>query len=76
MHTNLPSLSLHLTISEILNRWPEFIPVFLKHKMACVGCSMADFMTLEDALDIYKINEELFIEELNLTIQSRNSEDD
>ncbi len=76
MHTNLPSLSLHMTISEILDRWPEFIPVFLKHKMACVGCSMADFMTLEDALDIYKINEELFIEELNLTIQSRNSEDD
>ncbi len=65
-----------MTISEILDRWPEFIPVFLKHKMACVGCSMADFMTLEDALDIYKINEELFIEELNLTIQSRNSEDD
>ena len=65
-----------MTISEILDNWPEFIPVFLKHKMACVGCSMADFMTLEDALDIYKINEELFIEELNLTIQSRNTEGD
>jgi hybrid cluster-associated redox disulfide protein len=65
-----------MTISEILDRWPEFIPVFLKHKMACVGCSMADFMTLEDALEIYKINEELFIEELNLTIQNRKSEAD
>ena len=76
MHNNKPSLSLHMTISEILDNWPEFIPVFLKHKMACVGCSMADFMTLEDALDIYKINEETFIEELNLTIQSRNTEGD
>ncbi len=76
LHTDHPSLSLHMTISEILDRWPEFIPVFLKHKMACVGCSMADFMTLEDALDIYKINEELFIEELNLTIQTLNSEAD
>jgi sulfur carrier protein ThiS len=37
---------------------------------------MADFMTLEDALEIYKINEELFIEELNLTIQNRKSEAD
>ena len=25
--------------------------------MACVGCSLADFMTLEDALDIYHLNE-------------------
>jgi sulfur carrier protein ThiS len=44
--------------------------------MACVGCSMADFMTLEDALEIYKINQETFIEELNKTIQTRKSEVD
>jgi len=76
LHTDLSSLSIHMTISEIMDRWPEFIPVFLKHKMACVGCSMADFMTLEDALEIYKINQETFIEELNKTIQTRKSEVD
>ena len=65
-----------MSITEILNRWPEVIPVFLKHKMACVGCSLADFMTLEDALDIYQLNEEQFIEEIKNTIQSQNSEAD
>jgi hybrid cluster-associated redox disulfide protein len=65
-----------MTISEILERWPETIPVFIQHRMACVGCSMADFMTLEDALDIYKIKEELFIEELFQAIQNRQSEAD
>jgi hybrid cluster-associated redox disulfide protein len=63
-----------MSVSEILDTWPEVIPVFLTHKMACVGCSVADFMTLEDALDIYKLNEESFIEELEKIIKARNSE--
>ncbi len=65
-----------MTISEILDRWPEIIPIFLNHRMACVGCSLADFMTLEDALDIYHINMEPFIEEIENAIQTRKSETD
>jgi hypothetical protein len=42
--------------------------------MACVGCAMADFMTLDDALDIYNLNEESFIEQLTQSIQSHNSD--
>lgn len=72
MQTKYPSLQ--MTISEILDHWPETIPVFLHHKMACVGCAMADFMTLEDALDIYNLNEESFIEQLTQSIQSQSSE--
>ena len=65
-----------MTISEILDHWPEIIPIFLNHRMACVGCSLADFMTLEDALDIYHLNKESFIEEIENAIQSRKSEAD
>ena len=63
-----------MTISEILDRWPEIIPIFLNHRMACVGCSLADFMTLEDALDIYHLNMESFIEEIENAIETRKSE--
>jgi hybrid cluster-associated redox disulfide protein len=65
-----------MTISEILDDWPEIIPIFLNHRMACVGCSLADFMTLEDALDIYHLNKESFIEEIEAVIQNRKSEAD
>jgi len=65
-----------MTISEILDLWPEIIPIFLNHRMACVGCSLADFMTLEDALDIYHLNKESFIEEIENAVQSRKSEAD
>ena len=72
MQAHYPSLQ--MTISEILGLWPETIPDFLHHKMACVGCAMADFMTLEDALDIYNLNEESFIEQLTQSIQSHSAE--
>jgi len=65
-----------MTISEILDRWPEIIPIFLNRRMACVGCSLADFMTLEDALEIYHLNMESFIEEIENAIQTRKSETD
>lgn len=67
---------LQMSITDILDRWPEVIPVFLNHKMACVGCSLADFMTLEDALDIYLLDKEQFIEEFQNSIQSHSSEAD
>ncbi len=76
MSTERDSISLQMTISEILDRWPEIIPIFLNRRMACVGCSLADFMTLEDALDIYHLNMELFIEEIENAIQTRKSETD
>lgn len=76
MHTERDSIFLQMTISEILDRWPEIIPIFINRRMACVGCSLADFMTLEDALDIYHINMEPFIEEIELAIQTRKSETD
>lgn len=65
-----------MTISEILDDWPEIIPIFLNHRMACVGCSLADFMTLEDALEIYHLNKESFIEEIENAIRSQKSEAD
>jgi len=47
LQTNLP-------LAEILTRWPETIPVFLEHRMACVGCALSAFDTLEEALVIYR----------------------
>ena len=74
MSTDQDSISPHLTISDILGRWPEVIPIFIKHKMACVGCSLSDFMTLEDALEIYHLEKEPFIEQIKQAIQTRKSE--
>jgi hypothetical protein len=39
--------------------------------MACVGCSMANFNTIRDAIRIYKLPRELFLKELALAIQAK-----
>jgi hybrid cluster-associated redox disulfide protein len=59
-----------MPISELLSRWPQTIPVFQKHRMACVGCSMANFETISSAADIYQLPLISFIVELNEAVQT------
>lgn len=58
-----------LIVADILERWPQAIPVFLRNRMYCVGCAMAPFETLTDALEIYKLPATRFLQELEQAIQ-------
>lgn len=58
-------------VSEVLDRWPETIPVFLRHKMDCVGCSMSPFETLAEAAKIYHLSLETFVQDLENAIQEK-----
>lgn len=53
-----------ILISELLERWPETAVVFQKHNMACVGCVVAPFYSIEAAISIYGLNREQFLAEL------------
>ena len=59
----------HLMVADVLARWPEVIPVFIHHRMACVGCSMAAFETLGDAMSNYGLEAEPFLIQLEHAIQ-------
>ena len=58
-------ISLKLIVADVLERWPQVIPVFLKYKMKCVGCSMAAFEILADALRIHGIPADQFLDDAN-----------
>jgi hybrid cluster-associated redox disulfide protein len=62
-------VSANQIIQDIMVRWPQTIPVFLGHRMNCVGCSMSAFELLEDALNIYCLPVESFMEELNSIVE-------
>lgn len=57
-----------MLISEILERWPQTIPVFVRHRMNCVGCEMSIFEALEDAARIYHLSSEDILDELNAVL--------
>lgn len=58
-----------LTVAEVMDGWPQTIPVFLRHRMACVGCVMAPFETLADVAAIYGLQPSRLLDELQQTIQ-------
>ena len=62
-------LNPNMNVAELLKEWPQVIPVFLRHRMTCVGCSMSAFETLEDAVKIHDMILEPFLEELNQAIR-------
>ncbi len=59
-----------LPIAELLARWPQTAQVFLRYRMACVGCTMAPFDTLADAAMAYNLDLARLLGELQQVIQS------
>jgi hybrid cluster-associated redox disulfide protein len=71
-----PPLEASLTVAEILAQWPQVIPVFIHHRMACVGCVMAPFETLAEAAIIYHLDLDSFLRELRQTIEAEPVDND
>ncbi len=59
-HINNPEL----TLNDLMEQWPETIPVFMRHRMLCVGCLINPFHTVVDACAEYELSEEEFLGEL------------
>jgi len=63
-----PQITANLPMHEILEQWPETIPVFLAYKMNCIGCYMSSFDTLADALLVHNLPIDDVLKALNKTI--------
>lgn len=53
-----------LPLGELMARYPATMPVFLRHKMLCVGCLVSPFHTVIDACAEYGLQESAFRAEL------------
>lgn len=51
----LPRRLAATSVDQLLRARPGAAAVFLRHRMACVGCAMAPFDTVEDAAAVYGI---------------------
>lgn len=55
---------MNLTIEELLQQWPQTAELFQQYQMACVGCVMAPFYSVKDAISIYNLENEPFLDSL------------
>jgi hybrid cluster-associated redox disulfide protein len=59
-----------LTLDDLMTLWPQTIPVFIRHKMLCVGCMVSPFHTVQDACTEYALNIVAFYAELNAAVSA------
>ncbi|MDX1437329.1 MAG: hypothetical protein R3335_10990 [Anaerolineales bacterium] len=62
------SIDPSLNIQELLNCYPELIPVFVRARTDCVGCSMAVFCSLADVIDYYGLDHDFFLADLEAAL--------
>lgn len=68
MATSLPTSD--MTVEEILESWPETVPVFQELNTACIGCVMAPFDSMVDVARIYEFELSDLMEVLFRAVQS------
>jgi hybrid cluster-associated redox disulfide protein len=51
-------------VDDIMTRWPQTIPVFLRFRMNCVGCPIGTFHTVDDACFEHGVDRDVFLRAL------------
>jgi hybrid cluster-associated redox disulfide protein len=54
-----------MTISEILRRHPETLPVFERYGLDCYDCQIAEFEELQHGASVHKVDIDSLLIELN-----------
>ena len=66
--TKPTKITKEMTFAEVLTLFPETMPVFLEHSMACFGCPMAMSETVEQGAIAHGLNPDKLVAELNKAI--------
>lgn len=59
-----------MSMDAIMRAWPATIRVALRHRMLCVGCSVAGFHTISDACREHGVDEDAFFIEIAAAIKT------
>lgn len=58
-----------MTMDEIMRRWPATVRTILRHHLLCVGCPIASFHTVDDAIREHRLDEDKFRRELLTAVE-------
>lgn len=61
-------ISKEMTIEEIIQRYPQTIPVFARFGLECVGCQIASYEALEHGAGVHHVDVEQLLKELNSVV--------
>jgi hybrid cluster-associated redox disulfide protein len=58
-----------MNIREVIEKYPEVVPIFQKYNMGCIGCIAASFEKLSDIASVHGVNVKTFVNDLNEAIK-------
>jgi len=73
MASDPQKISARLTVKEVLDRYPQVLPVFMQLRLLCVGCPTEAFHTLADVAREHDLDIEFLLERIRSAIAERSS---
>lgn len=58
-------ISKDMGISEVIQKYPDLIPVFIQHGLGCIGCAMAQFESIEQGAMAHGMDIDALMKDLN-----------
>ena len=62
------SINAEANVDELITRYPATARVFIRRRMACVGCEIARFESVADVCEIYHQPLDPFLKELRRVV--------
>jgi len=59
----------NMNIKEVIEKYPQVVPIFAKYNMGCIGCVAANFEKLSDIAAVHGVDVKVFVKELNEALQ-------
>ncbi|UCD04585.1 MAG: DUF1858 domain-containing protein [Candidatus Woesearchaeota archaeon] len=60
-----------MTFADVIGKYPDSVPIFLKHGLSCIGCPFAAQETIEQGAEGHGINIEDLLKDLNDNLKEK-----
>ncbi len=62
------TITREMTIAEVVQKYPQTVPVFLAHGLMCFGCAIARFENIEQGAMAHGIDVDALMKDLNAAV--------
>ncbi len=64
----MAAITKEMSITEVVSKYPQTVPVFMEHGMGCLGCAAARFENIEQGARAHGIDIDSLIAALNMVV--------
>ncbi len=64
----MAAITKEMSITEVVSKYPQTVPVFMEHGMGCLGCAAARFENIEQGARAHGIAIDSLVADLNKVV--------